>query len=193
MTRPRAFDEPTVLDAAIACFWRHGYGATSIRDLGDEMGLGSASLYNAFSDKRTLFAKALERYLDRTMRERISRLETTMKPKQAVKAFIAEIIARSVGDPQHRGCMLVNAAAELAPLDPALGRRIAGDLDEIRLFFRRAIARAQADGSVPKERSAADLAALLMGVVMGIRVLARANPDRTLLKRIARPALALLD
>ncbi len=193
MTRPRTFDEATVLDAAIACFWRRGYSATSVRDLGDEMGLGSASLYNAFSDKRTLFAKALERYLDRTMRERIRRLETTMAPKEAIKAFIAEILERSVGDPQQRGCMLVNAAAEVAPLDPGLGGRIAADLGEIEAFFRRAIQRAKQDGSVPKARNPTDLAALLFGVVMAMRVLARVKPDRRLLRRIARPALALLD
>jgi len=38
MARPRTFD------VAVECFWGHDYGATSVRDLGDEMGLGSASL-----------------------------------------------------------------------------------------------------------------------------------------------------
>jgi TetR/AcrR family transcriptional repressor of nem operon len=38
-----------------------------------------------------------------------------------------------------------------------------------------------------------DTARLLFGVVLGIRVLARTNPDRSLLEGMARPALALLD
>jgi TetR/AcrR family transcriptional repressor of nem operon len=33
----------------------------------------------------------------------------------------------------------------------------------------------------------------LLGVLLGIRVLARAKPDRGLLEGVARPALALLD
>jgi TetR/AcrR family transcriptional repressor of nem operon len=193
MTRPRSFDEPEVLDAAIDCFWRRGYAATSMRDLSGEMGLGSASLYNAFSDKRTLFVRALDRYLDQTMRERIARLERTAPPKRAVTAFIAEIVERSVDDPGQRGCMLVNAAAEIAPLDRELGRHIGACLDELHAFFRRCIVRAKADGSVPADRDAAEIAALLLAVVMGIRVLARAKPDRKLLRRIAKPALAMLD
>jgi TetR/AcrR family transcriptional regulator, transcriptional repressor for nem operon len=193
MARPRTFDEADALDAAVDCFWRHGYGATSIRDLGDEMGLGSASLYNAFLDKRTLFLRALDRYLDGTMRERIARLERSLPPKEAVMAFIDEIVERSLNDPEQRGCMLINAAAEFGPRDPELGREIAARLDELQGFFRRMLALARIDGSIPRERDPAELARLMLGVVVAIRVLARVRPERALLKGIAKPALALLD
>ena len=193
MARPRSFDEADALDAAIECFWRRGYGATSVRDLGDEMGLGSASLYNAFLDKRTLFLRALDRYLDGTMRERIARLERSLPPNQAVKAFIDEIVERSVNDPEQRGCMLINAAAEFGARDPDLGEEIAARLDELQGFFRRVIARARAEGSIPNDRDPAELSRLMLGVVVAIRVLARVRPQRALLKGIAKPALALLD
>jgi len=42
-------------------FWAAGYAATSVRDLGDAMGLGPASVYNAFGDKRSLFADSSDR------------------------------------------------------------------------------------------------------------------------------------
>jgi TetR/AcrR family transcriptional repressor of nem operon len=193
MARPRTFDEAEALDAAIGCFWRRGYSATSMRDLEEEMGIGSASLYNVFCDKRTLFLRALDRYLDGTMRERIARLERTLPPKQAVNVFIGEIVERSLNDPERRGCMLVNAAAEIAPHDAEFGREIAARLKELQGFFRRMIAKARADGSVPAERDPSEIARLMLGIVLGIRVLARAKPDRALLKGIARSALALLD
>lgn len=193
MARPRGFDEEEVLDAAIACFWRRGYGATSMRDLGTEMGMGNASLYNAFLDKRRLFLRALDRYLDSTMRERMARLEATAPPKQAVKQFIGEVVARSLNDPERRGCMLINAASELGPQDAEFGREIAQRLAELQGFFRRNIGQAQEDGTIPRERDRADLAKLMLGVVIAIRVLARARPEPALLKGIAKPALALLD
>ena len=52
---------------------------------------------------------------------------------------------------------------------------------------------AQADGSVPPGRDPTDLARLLLGVILGVRVLARATPQRELLEGTVRPALALLD
>jgi TetR/AcrR family transcriptional repressor of nem operon len=193
MARPRAFEETAALDAAIACFWRRGYEATSVRDLASAMGIGGPSLYNAFEDKRTLFVRALDRYMGGTVRERIGRLEQSLPPKDAVRRFIGEVIDRSVNDAERRGCFLINSALEVAAHDPELGAEIAARLDEIETFFRRAIKTGQADGSIPAGRNARDLARLLLGVLLGIRVLARAKPERALLEGMARPALALLD
>ena len=193
MARPREFDEAAALDAAMDCFWRHGYEATSVRDLAARMGITGTSLYNAFGDKRSLFRQALQRYAERSTRERIARLESTLPPKQAVRAFLGEIVERSLDDRDRRGCLLVNSALEIAPHDPELGAELAARLGEIEAFFRRTVTAAQADGSVPPDRDPADLARLLLGVTLGVRVLARTNPQRELLEGTVRPALALLD
>jgi TetR/AcrR family transcriptional repressor of nem operon len=193
MPRPREFDEGAALDAAVHRFWRRGYEATSVRDLTSCMGISSPSLYNSFGSKRALFALALERYLDHSTRARIKRLEDSLSPKHAVLRFIEEIIERSLNDRERRGCFLINSALEVAPHDKELGALIADRLGEIEAFFRRSIEAARVDGTVPPGRSAEDLARLLLGVLLGIRVLARAKPDRALLEGVARPALALLD
>jgi TetR/AcrR family transcriptional regulator, transcriptional repressor for nem operon len=193
MARPREFDEVTALEAAIECFWHRGYEATSVRDLADKMGISAPSLYNAYGDKHALFVQALERYLDHSTRARIKRLEDSLPPKQAIRRFIEEIIERSVNDRERRGCFLINSALEVAPHDRKLGALIADRLAEIEAFFYRSIKAAQAEGAVPQDRVAKDLARLLLGVLLGIRVLARSKPERALLEGVARPAFALLD
>ncbi|HET9903336.1 MAG TPA: TetR/AcrR family transcriptional regulator [Xanthobacteraceae bacterium] len=193
MARPREFDEKAAIEAAIQCFWRRGYEATSVRDLAASMGICGTSLYNAFGDKRALFEQALERYLDETLRARIDRLERLKSPKEAMRRFVDEAIARSLADPHRRGCLLINSALEVAPHDRQLGERIAERLGEIEGFFRRCLVKAAAAGEIPRDRHPDDLARLLLAVVLGIRVLARAKPDRDLLEGLARPALALLD
>jgi TetR/AcrR family transcriptional regulator, transcriptional repressor for nem operon len=193
MARPREFDEAVALEAAIACFWSRGYEATSVRDLAENMGLSAPSLYNAYGDKHALFVQALEHYLDRSMRERIERLENSLPPKQAIRKFIGEIIDHSVNDRERRGCFLVNSALEVAPHDKKLGGLIADRLAELEAFFGRLIRKAQAEGTVPRKPVAKDLARLLLGVVLGIRVLARVRPERVSLESLARPVLALLD
>jgi len=192
MARPREFDEAAVLDAAMDCFWRNGYEATSVRDLAAHMGITGASLYNAFGDKHALFRQVVRRYAERSMRERISRLESALPTKGAVRAFLGEIVERSTGG-DRRGCLLVNTALEAAPDDPELRAEVAARLAEIEAFFRRAVTAAQRDGSIPPGRAPEDLARLLLGVTLGLRVLARSTPERELLEGVARPALALLD
>ena len=83
----------------MGCFWAAGYAATSVRDLGDAMGVGAASLYNAFGDKRTLFTRG-----------------KTLPPRQAIATFLTEIVERSLES--RLGCLLANAALEVGPHDP---------------------------------------------------------------------------
>ena len=191
MARPRAFDEAAALDAAMQRFWQHGYAATSVRDLGQVMGLGSASLYNAFGDKHALFARCLDRYLDGNMRERIARLAATLPPRAAIAAFLEEVVERSLAD--RRGCLLVNAALEVAPHDTAVGVVVAERLAELEGFFHGRILAGRRDGSITRARPARDLARLLLTTVMGLRVLARARPDAALLRGAMRQALSLLE
>jgi len=117
MARPREFDEATALDAAVQYFWANGYDATSIRDLADKMGITGASLYNAFGDKRSLFKRSLDRYVEQSFADRVGRFER-LPPRQALQAFFDEIIERSLRDRQRKGCMLVNSALDAAPHDP---------------------------------------------------------------------------
>ena len=192
MARFKAFDEDRALDAAVDCFWSRGYEATSVRDLADSMGIGGASLYNTYGDKRALFTRSLERYANRSMRERIARLEGDNRPKEAIEAFLAEIIDRSVGDPDRKGCLLVNSALDVAPHDAAIGKVVAGYLDEIRGFFRRNIESARKAGQVPRQLDPEAVSGHLLGVLLGIRVLARTGAKRQLLESVAQPALDLL-
>lgn len=192
MARLKAFDEDRALDNAVDCFWLRGYEATSVRDLADSMGIGGASLYNTYGDKRALFVRSLERYANRSMRERIARLEAGHRPKEAIEAFLGEIIDRSVTDPDRRGCLLVNSALDVAPHDVAIGKVVGGYLDEIRGFFRRNIEAARKAGQVPRRIDAEAVSGHLLGVLLGIRVLARTGAKRRMLESVAQPALDLL-
>jgi TetR/AcrR family transcriptional repressor of nem operon len=191
MARPREFDETTVLEAAMNCFWAQGFEQTSVRDLAEQMGITGASLYNAFGDKRSLYRQAFVYYLAETVRARVARLEK-LPPGTAVRAFFEEIIERSVDDKQRRGCMLVNAALELAPYDPEFQRLVTEEMVFIEAFFRRCIEAGQKDDSITDTRPADELAKLLLSVLLGIRVLARTRPQREVLEGAANGVLALL-
>jgi TetR/AcrR family transcriptional regulator, transcriptional repressor for nem operon len=192
MPRSREFDEGAVLDAAAECFWARGYEATSVRDLIERTGLTGASLYNAFGDKRALYRKALERYVSGSVLERIRRCEA-LAPREAIDAFFSEIVKRSLGDRQHKGCMLVNAAVDVAPHDPEFQRNVAAVLTRMEMFFLDRIRAGQADKTITRSIPAEDIARHLLGVLIGVRVLARVRPEQKLLRGVIAPALALLE
>jgi len=191
MPRPKEFDEVTVLEAAMRCFWHRGYKQTSMRDLTEEMGISSMSIYNAFGDKRSLYRRALDHYLEHSVRDRIARL-TPLPPFSAIRAFFDEIVERSVTDKQRRGCMLVNSALEVAPYDPEFQKLAADEMISIEGFFCRCIVEGQRDGAITSKRPAEELAKVLLSVLLGIRVLARTRPQRAVIESAANGALSLL-
>ena len=121
MARPREFDETTVLEAAMNCFWAQGFEQTSVRDLAERMGITGASLYNAFGDKRSLYRQAFVHYLTQTVRDRVARLEK-LPSALAIRIFFDEIIERSVDDEQRRIAIVSSAGLVLRGEDPFRGR-----------------------------------------------------------------------
>ena len=191
MARPREFDEGTVLDAVVLCFWKNGYDATSVKDLVAETGITAASLYNAFGDKRSIYQKALDHYVESSIADRIRRCEE-LPPLAGIEAFFEEIVRRSLSDRDRKGCMLVNAALDVAPHDPDFRIVVGEVLLRMEAFFLRRIEIGQSDGSINTMMPASNLARNLLGILMGIRVLARVRPERSLLEGVLAPALALL-
>lgn len=53
-----------ILDIAAKLFARGGYSATTVRDIADEAGILSGSLYHHFSSKEAIIREVLEDYLD---------------------------------------------------------------------------------------------------------------------------------
>lgn len=192
MGRPREFDEEVVLDAVVHCFWKRGYEATSVRDLISRTGLTGASLYNAFGDKQAIYRRALDHYVEGSIGDRIRRCEA-MEPRAAIEAFFREILARSLKDEECKGCMLVNAALDVVPEDPGFRAAVADVLHRIEGFFLSCIAKGRASGSITSSRPAEDLARHLLGVLMGVRVLARVRPEKSLLEGVVDTAVTLLD
>ncbi len=183
MARPREFEEDTVLDAALERFWAQGFDATSMRDLIECTGLTGASLYNAFGDKRSLYRKSLDHYVQRGMRDRMARCRD-LPPAQAIAVFFSDVLRRSLEDPQHKGCMLINAALDVPPDDAELRQAVAENLRAIESFLYAIIAAGQADGTIRATLSATDMARHLLGVLAGLRVLARVRPEKELLEGI---------
>ena len=192
MARPREFDENAALDAAMQCFWAKGYEATSVRDLADAMKISGASLYNTFGDKRALYEKAFHRYTEIGFYPRALRFEAELPPLDAIAGFFEEIIGMSLRDEQRRGCMIVNSALELAPHDPAFQQSLQVVLQDMEGFFFRCVAAGQREGTIATRSTAEDLARMLLGILMGVRVLARSRPEPALLNGLLRPALAHL-
>lgn len=192
MPRTRMLSDETILERAIGVFWQNGYAGTSLRDLTLATGLSSAALYHRFIDKDGLFVEALRRYADEGLVERLARLSAARDPLRAIDDFLDELIAMSLADPHHRGCLLVNTALDGAAMSDEARTLVRTRLGEVERFFAERLKQAVADGALDPETDIAATATALLGTVFAIRVMARLDPNPKRLRALADHAIASL-
>ena len=190
MPRTKEFEPLEALDAAMELFWRKGYEAASMRELLDAMGIGRGSFYDTFGDKHALFLAALDRFQE----VRTSWVEEVLVGSglEGVREVFGRTVDGLVEFEPRRGCLLANAAVELAPHDPEVAARISGYVHRAEAAFEDVLARAREDGELSADSDPKALARFLVNTLHGLRVLARAGSDRETLEDIVHVALEAL-
>lgn len=189
----KQFNEEAVLEKAMIAFWEKGYANTSLADLVERTGIGRGSLYATYHDKHELFLAALRLYDDRNRKRVLAELESRNGPREAVlKMFRGFLEATGDGAPS-RGCFLTNTALELAARDPEAAAIVTESQQQIEAFFGRMIRRGQAEGQFRRDLPVADTARGLLASLIGLIVLTRSQPRRTLLESVVDDAMRRLQ
>jgi AcrR family transcriptional regulator len=190
--RPRAFDPEAALDAAMHLFWEHGYEATSLAMLRDAMGLTPPQIYNAFTDKETLFRKALMRYHETEIGFALDALSAPVSTAEAVRRLLLGAAQAYTRPGKPGGCLFVSGALAASPQAQA----IADELKTYRTASEAAIAerlaKGQAMGDLPESVSTQGFAKYLAGVMNGMSIQARDGASADELRAMAETALAAL-
>lgn len=192
MGRPKQFDPDVAVERAMDVFWRKGYAATTPQDLVDELGIGKGSLYNTFGSKHALFERALARYRDSQAAWLVDLLDHPGTAKDRLRGALEALVELDLGDPDRRGCMAVNAAAESVPSDAETADTVRKMFARTESAFRATVEEGQRAGEIDDSRDAATLAAWLLATVIGMRVLAKTAEDATQLRRVVEAVLGSL-
>jgi TetR/AcrR family transcriptional regulator, transcriptional repressor for nem operon len=196
MGRRPLVDRDVALDRIMGRFWTHGYEATSIDDLLDASGMHRGSFYRSFGDKRSAFAAALTRYTNMVGDDHVTPALTGRgSPCRRLLRLLYDRLDAALGrtgpsssssDGGPRGCLVVNAAVEVATHDDRARATVASSLDGMRAaiahLIDEAIAAGEVDRSVDGELAADQIFTLLQGV----NVLSCAGSERRQLRRLLR-------
>lgn len=181
MARPREFDEQTAVAKAVTVFWRLGYNATSVRDLGEALQLSPSSLYRTFGDKHQLYLRALDHYREHESTDGCKRFQ---EAQPTIDDLANSVTALALGNDARAdaptGCFAVNAAAELGGGDPDVSARTEAAFDLTRAGLRDLLSRLRDHGQLPADSDADELTDLLYTLILGWRLRARAGhrPDQ---------------
>ena len=193
MGRLKEFDQDKAIDGAVACFWVRGYEATSVRDLARHMGIGGASLYNAYGGKRALFLGSLERYSKLVVPQKLGELDRPGASLAEVRAYLDGLVQDLLSPEGRQGCLLVNSAIELAAHDDTVAAVVRGHHARLERCFTDALSTAIERHEVAAAVDPVGAARALVATSQGLMVVGKANPDAELLRAIVDNAFARLN
>jgi TetR/AcrR family transcriptional repressor of nem operon len=192
MSREKQFSEAQVLDEVADLFTSHGYQGTSLAMLLDATGLGKQSLYNCFGDKRALYLKSLDCSTARYQAVH-EQMRSAATGRAAVECFFDHVVGKCDStEAADKSCIV--AAGLLEAVDDALiVQTLRAKWAASHEVLRAAVERGQKDGSIRNPAPSAALADLLLALMAGLRVNARAELGAARLQRSVDLALAVLD
>src|SRR3954452_3756682 len=187
--RPRAYDPDEALKRAAATFWKAGYAGTSLDDLVEATGMNRPSLYAAFGDKREIYLKTLDYYMQESRTLARAALAGDPPLRVFLKRFYDKALDLYFGD-GPRGCYTVGTAATVAAVDDDVRKFLADRVRNADDFLRRQIEQGQARGDVARDPDRPALAYLATATLHTLAIRSRAGIPRKELDVLAKAVIA---
>ncbi|MCG7378777.1 TetR/AcrR family transcriptional regulator [Paenibacillus sp. ACRSA] len=189
--RPREFNKPEVLDAAMETFWLKGYEACSTEDLCNSTGLGRGSLYNAFGSKHALYEQTLHRYHEHWIQEQTAMLERSGPVKERLRNLLEWAVERDFED-TSKGCLLINATMERGRTDSTVESVSSRHVELLESIVCQVMDEGLQTGEINSDRSALDLARTFVCSYYGLRTINATTHNRSMAEHIVEGTMANL-
>ncbi|MBN2529291.1 MAG: TetR/AcrR family transcriptional regulator [Deltaproteobacteria bacterium] len=192
MARNREFNSDDIIEKAIAVFWEKGFKHTSMEYLLENLGIGRGSFYNAYKSKHALYLMALDSYSS-LMLEYLRKLLNHKPIKNALRALFEKLFDAAATDNKQTGCLMANAATELASFDNEVQKRVSAYYRNCVHCISLALSRSVNEGEIALNESPDDVALFLVNAMDGLRVMARRTDDKKQVNSVIKIALSIIE
>jgi len=193
MNRARTFDPHAALSQVVDLFSSKGYSETSMEDIVQTTGVSRYGLYGTFGNKRELFEQALERYAEGMGKQSFLRLLEPGASLDHIRAIFDERVADMCCAEEHKGCLFIHTAMELAPQDEELRGVLQRLMKRMSKAFAIGLDSAKGRGEVAKDVDVDAAGELLTSTMFGLAVLGRTGFPKATLDGIVDSTLGSLQ
>lgn len=180
--RPRGFELESALETAMDLFHRRGYDGVGIAELSKAIGVSAPSLYAAFGNKRSLFAKVLQCYVQ----AHGGWLPTALASEDTLEATMLSVFTQAAetyaANAEKPGCLIIDGTRNCTDAEAqqvtAGYRQATAQLIRDRILLTPALTAAAADS----------LANYAVTILVGLSGSARDGMDIDTLRTTAKIA-----
>ena len=173
-------------------FWEKSYEGATITDLSEAMGINRSSMYTVFGNKKSIFHRVMDRYLEGRM--------TYVKhalAQSSLREVVAGLIhgtAEFLATPNNpRGCLLIQGALACGTAAEPVKLAMIDWRKSSEAALKKRLQQAQSEGQLPAGIQPADFARYLSSVMSGLGIQAANGATRAELRSVAEIALRCIE
>ena len=183
--RPREFDPDEALDRAVELFWADGFDGVDIERIADAVGITKPSLYRLFGGKSSMFLHALRRYSETVGAAPLAAFMDHSDIADAVGALLEQTVHAATKEGRASGCLMASVATAQAGRSEEVRLAVARGLATLTEILTKRFGQEIADGRLSALMSAKTRSRLLVDLMQGLMLRARAGTSRAELLRDA--------
>ena len=134
----------------------------------------------------------MQRYIDLGFGELKAALRG-LPPREAIGVMFEKIATKCTGKGRDKGCLVINTALELAPSDDDVGQLVRQALARHEKMLAELVRDGQKTGEIGATGEPRQIAKALLGLIIGMRVYARAGLGPSYAAAMRAQATMLLD
>ena len=157
-----------LLSQGVTLLMRQGYHGTGLKEILDAVQIPKGSFYNYFGSKENFAAAAITHYIDPFIDELSRHLQNPDGDAlSALQHYFNALIAQLEQAEFKGGCLLGNLMGEIGDTSEVCQKSLQSAVHRYRNLLQTGLLKAQQEGTVRVDKSAEDMADLLVNMWQG--------------------------
>lgn len=182
-----------LLNQGVILLIQQGYHGTGLKEILEAVNITKGSFYNYFGCKENFAAEAIQHYIDPFLNQLSSHLQNTnFDALTALQIYFSEIIMELERSKFQGGCLIGNLIGEIGDTSEVCQKSLKLALLRYRNLLKQGLSMAQREGSVRTDKSAEEMADLLVNLWQGALLRMKIEQSTTPLKQCRDNLLGVL-
>ena len=164
----KEFNRESLLNQGVTLFMGQGYHGTGLQEILDAVNVPKGSFYNYFGSKEDFGADVIQHYIDPFIIQLTNYLDSSgTDALGAIRCYFDELIEELEKNEFKGGCLLGNLMGEIGDTSAVCQESLQSAVKRYRNLLQLGIAKAQQEGTVRLDKSAEEMADLLLNTWQG--------------------------
>ncbi|WP_262964702.1 TetR/AcrR family transcriptional regulator [Methylobacter psychrophilus] len=167
-TSKKLTNRENLLNQGVILLTQQGYHGTGLKEILDAVQIPKGSFYNYFGSKENFAAETIQYYINPFIEQLTGHLQNPDNDAYtALQLYFNELITELEKTDYKGGCLLGNLMGEISDTSDLCKKSLQLAVHRYRNLLQEALLKAQQEGTVRTDKSAEDMADLLVNMWQG--------------------------